>query len=429
MKILYLCHRIPYPPNKGDKIRSFHEIKYLSERHDVYLACLVDDPDDVIYTTELEKLCKTVDVVLIKAMRKKLKSLLCLPSDRPLSVAYFYSDELQKLIDRRIATTDFDVIFCFSSSMAEYLFKSKTELASRVNRLRCESGSVSAFRCPKLIMDFVDADSDKWRQYSRYAPWPFSWIYRLEGRRLADYEVKVADLFDGSVFITTKEADFLKNRNLKAQDRLIMPNGVDFSYFSSSRSASSDDKHYPTLLFTGAMDYYANIDGVRWFAEEILPDLVKRFPALMFYIVGRNPAKAVKALAGEHIRVTGYVEDIRSFYELATIYVAPLRMARGIQNKILEAMSMGRAVVSTSKAFEGIEALPGKDLLLADSKEDFTSQIGLLLKDTKKRQSIGESARRTIEEKYSWERSLRMLETFLTSRPRDHEVSPTRQAG
>jgi glycosyltransferase involved in cell wall biosynthesis len=478
MNILYLAHRIPYPPNKGDKIRSFHEIKYLSTRHDIYLACLADDPADLSYIRELKRFCKTVDVVSINPQKQKVKSLFVLPTEKPLSVAYFYSKKLQQIIDRRLSTMSYDAIICFSSVMAEYIFRTKNVLTcERVNvstlkrstvalvqnvsnnsndSNRSHTSNVSNNSNARLIMDFVDVDSDKWRQYSGHARWPFSWIYKLESRRLAAYEKRVADSFHHSIFVSKREAELFRSQSPGVGTVLTMPNGVDFTYFnpnasnasnnSDSPSASnvsnnsgnsndsndsndsnnpnassnsnnlniSDDSNKPILLFTGAMDYYANVDGVVWFSKEVLPHLTERFPSLTFHIVGRNPAREVRALENEHIKVTGYVEDIRPFYEMATIYVAPLRIARGIQNKILEAMAMARPVIATSKAHEGIEAVPGRDLLIADSRTEFIEKISLLLEDEQGRQSVAASARRTIEENYSWERGMEVLENVLT---------------
>jgi sugar transferase (PEP-CTERM/EpsH1 system associated) len=464
MNILYLAHRIPYPPNKGDKIRSFHEIKYLSRRHDIYLACLADDPADLSYAKELESFCKTVDVVSINPQKQKVKSLFVLPTEKPLSVAYFYSKKLQQIIDHRLLTMSYDAIICFSSSMAEYVFRTKNVLTcERVNvstlkrstaalvqngsnildgsnRLndsnRSHTSNVSNNSNTRLIMDFVDVDSDKWQQYAQYARWPLSWIYKLEGRRLAAYEKRVADSFHHSIFVSKKEAELFLSQSPGVGTVLTMPNGVDFTYFNpnasnvSNNSGNSNDFNDsnnsnassnsnisnvkpPVLLFTGAMDYYANIDGVVWFSKEIFPHLLKQFPSLTFYIVGRNPTPEVRALENDHIKVTGYVEDIRPFYEMATIYVAPLRIARGIQNKILEAMAMARPVIATSKAFEGIEAVPGCDLLIADSRTEFIEKISLLLEDEQGRQSVATSARRTIEKNYSWEHSVGMLERLI----------------
>ncbi len=415
MKFLFLVHRIPYPPDKGDKIRSFNEIKYLSKNHEIHLACLVDNLDDLKYVNHLRKYCKIVNVAFINSKITKFKAIFCLLDKKPLSVSYFYSKKLQKAINYLLLTNNYDAIICFSSPMAEYIFKSTNQPINQST---------------KLIMDFVDIDSDKWKQYAKYTKWPFSWIYKLESKRLAQYEKKVAQIFHYSIFVSKKEAKLFYMQNPDIRNILAIPNGVDFDYFNpyhfstnnlsqpttqSTNRPINPSTSYPMLLFTGAMDYYANVDGVVWFCKNIFPQLIKKFPELRFYIVGRNPASTIKEWANHQVIVTGYVEDIRPYYQMATIYVAPLRIARGIQNKILEAMAMAKPVVSTSKAFEGIEATPNKDLLLADSEKEFIEKITGLLQNPEKRKSLGISARQTVEKNYSWQYNLKILEEILAS--------------
>ena len=232
---------------------------------------------------------------------------------------------------------------------------------------------------PRLIMDFVDVDSDKWAQYSKYARFPMSWIYALEGRRLADYERNVAENFDHSIFVTEAEGKIFKGKNPHIQNISVISNGVDLDYFSpnylhqestidqrpsaNERGSSTINQHpatinqppapdqppetsnqQPVIVFTGAMDYFANIDGVVWFTKEILPLIKKEIPEIQFYIVGSNPTKEVLSLSSNNgVTVTGYVPDTREYLNKATVVVVPLRIARGIQNKILEAMAMGFA--------------------------------------------------------------------------------------
>jgi len=403
MKILFLAHRIPYPPDKGDKIRSFNEIKYLSQNHEIHLACLADDLNDLKYTKNLKEYCKIVNIIPLKLKTAKFKTIFSLLNKKPLSVSYFYSKRLQKIINHLLSTNNYDAIICFSSSMAEYIFQSTNQLINQST---------------KLIMDFVDIDSDKWKQYAEYTKWPFSWIYKLESKRLAQYEKKVAQIFHYSIFVSKKEAKLFYMQNPDIRNILAIPNGVDFDYFNPNQLPTNNQRlttNYPMLLFTGAMDYYANVDGVIWFCKKIFPYLIKKYPKLKFYIVGRNPTPSIKKLSNPNIIITGYVEDIRPYYQKATIYIAPLRIARGIQNKILEAMAMAKPVVSTSKAFEGIEATPNKDLLLADSEKEFIEKITGLLQNPEKRESLGISARQTVEKNYSWQYNLRILEEILAS--------------
>jgi sugar transferase (PEP-CTERM/EpsH1 system associated) len=279
-------------------------------------------------------------------------------------------------------------------------------------------------------MDFVDVDSDKWAQYAKYARFPKSWIYALEGRRLADYERNVGENFDHSIFVTEAEEKMFKGKNPHIQNVSVVSNGVDLDYFFPSylhqestidqglstmdhRPTSID--HRPVIVFTGAMDYYANIDGVVWFTKEILPLIRKEIPVIQFYIVGSNPTKEVLSLCSNNgVSVTGYVPDTREYLRRATVVVVPLRIARGIQNKILEAMAMGIPVVATPQAFEGIEAKPYRDLMLGEDVEKIAEGVIKLIKEVFLRKSLGKNARRVIENNYCWTKNLEKLDNILT---------------
>jgi len=448
MNILYIAHRIPYPPNKGDKIRSFNEIKYLSQRHEIHLACLADDPKDLEYEEHLKGFCKSTKVVLINPKLAKLKSSIGLFSTKPLSVSYFYSRKLQQTVDQLLSTNDYDAIFCFSSPMAEYVFKSKLLVSSCLKlekslvkglpvtrneqqetsnlhpATRNHQPSTSNHRpSTRLIMDFVDVDSDKWAQYSKYARFPKSWIYALEGRRLADYERNVAEKFDHSIFVTEAEERIFKSKNSHIQNVSVISNGVDLDYFSptvSQAQATSNQppatgNQQPVIVFTGAMDYYANVDGVIWFTNEILPLIKKEIPGVKFFVVGSNPTREVRKLANyDGVTVTGYVKDTREYLRRATVVVVPLRIARGVQNKILEAMAMGLSVVATPQAFEGIDAKPKEVLILEESAEKFGESVVQLLRDICLRKFLGDNARKAVEDNYIWTRNLGKLDEIFS---------------
>ena len=435
MKILYIAHRIPYPPNKGDKIRSFNEIKYLSQRHEIHLACLADDSKDLKYENDLKRFCKSTNVVLINLKMVKLKSSFYLFSKKPLSVPYFYSRKLQRSVDQLLSTNHYDAVFCFSSPMAEYVFRSRSLVSGclKLEKSLVKGSPVTSYqklasRNQKLIMDFVDVDSDKWGQYSKHARFPMSWVYALEGRRLADYERKVAETFDHSIFVTEAEAKIFRNKNLHIKNITAISNGVDLDYFSptfSQRQATRNQlasgnqppetsNQQPVIVFTGVMNYFANVDGVVWFTKEILPLIRKEIPEIRFYIVGRNPTKEVLSLAlDSSVTVTGYVPDTREYLKMATVVAAPLRIARGIQNKVLEAMAMGIPVVATPQAFGGIEAEPGRDLILGGDVRKIAEGVIGLVKEGSLRKSIGDNARRTIEKNYCWSKNLEKLDNVL----------------
>lgn len=393
MKILYIAHRIPFPPNKGDKIRSFNQIKYLSENNEIDLVCIADEKEDIQYRGSLENYCENVFVFPLDKKAARIKGLLSLLKLKPISSGYFYIEKLKNIVSELIKKREYDAVFCFCSPMAEYVFREKNLTKE------------------KLVMDFCDLDSDKWDQYSKSSPFPFNLVYKTEAKLLFEYEKKINKVFNHSFFVSGFEAELFKRKNLCAENITPIPNGVDFKYFSKNGNGKTPGKK---VVFTGVMDYYANIEGVLWFAEKIFPQLMKKHDDLEFYVVGKNPVKEIKDLEkNRRIRVTGFVDDIRPYYEMADICVVPLKIARGIQNKVLEAMSMERAVVSTSKALEGIDAVPGKDVFKADTEDEFIKKIDELLMDGDLAEKTGKRARNLIKEKYSWENGLKNLEALL----------------
>ncbi len=406
MKILYLSHRIPFPPNKGDKIRSFNQIKHLSKNNEIHLACRADNPDDLRHEEKLREFCPKVSVVPLDTSTAKFCALKALFSGDSLSVRYFYSKLLQKRIDDHLSSESYEAILVFSSSMAEYLFRS-----SRAKDLFRSNG-----RKTKLVMDFCDVDSDKWLQYSVKTAFPLGWIYRTENRRLLEYERKINRAFDCSVFSTSRESDLFRKVCPDAVHLHSIPNGVDYDFFSPSATSCSDFKvmSKPFLLFTGAMDYYANADAVLWFSERVFPSIRKKYPEIEFHIVGSNPgAKVVNLQKQDGIKVTGFVEDIRPCYEAASVCVVPLGIARGIQNKVLEAMAMEKPIVATSKASGGIGAELGKCLLVKDSPEEFAEAVIELLNNKGLAERLGKNAREFVTENFDWATNMKKMEEIL----------------
>jgi sugar transferase (PEP-CTERM/EpsH1 system associated) len=290
--------------------------------------------------------------------------------------------------------------------MAEYIFKSK---------LFTVAGKGNIPEKPKLVMDFCDVDSDKWLQYSEEASFPLQQVYKSEYERLQAYERKVYLAFDASFLVSKQEKILFLKTFPEAPNLTVITNGVDTTYFSpDSYEQDSNVKQQPALVFTGAMDYHANIDGVCWFCQDIFPELKKRFSELQFYIVGRHPTSAVKKLADiQGVIVTGNVNDVRPWYKKADIVVVPLRLARGVQNKVLEAMAIGRPVVSTSKANFSINAKDGEHILLADTADDFVNTISALLANQDKQEKLSENARDFVLQNYDWNRNLAKLEALL----------------
>ncbi len=391
MNILYLAHRIPYPPNKGEKIRAFHQIQQLAKTHAVYLACLIDEEGDWQFVPKLETCCTAVDVVARQSLTSLWKTAQAFVSQTPLSVGAFYVDELYKKIHRRLNSIRFDCIFVLSAAMAEYV------------------RTVSDI--PK-IMDFVDVDSEKWRTYAAQRAFPLSWVYRLEANRLARYEETIARTFDLSLFVTEQEKMLFQKRVADCPIAVV-PNGVDLEYFSFALRSSPCP---PVVVFVGAMDYFPNVDAVRYFCDDIFPLICQVVPETRFYIVGRNPTRQVRALGRRpNVIVTGAVQDVRSYLAEATVAVAPFRIARGIQNKVLEAMAVGLPVVGTSTVFQGMQVTPADGVRKADEAQSFAQEVLTFLTNPNLFQDSARAARRYVERGHQWTEQGKRLEQLLYS--------------
>jgi sugar transferase (PEP-CTERM/EpsH1 system associated) len=321
-----------------------------------------------------------------------MKSLAYLFSSKPLTLRYFYSKHLQRLIHQRLIEEKFDAIIVFSSCMAQFLPPGQT-----------------GFK----IIDFTDADSDKWLQYSQHMKSPLSIIYRLESKKLKKYEISLASLYDCCTVISEAEERLFRSYSTRFALGTV-PNGVDLEYFQAKTEVPDE----PTLIFMGAMDYYANVDGVLYFHDQILPHIRRAVPNVKFIILGGNPTRAIRRLGrSKNVSVTGYVQDVRSFLNQATACVVPLRIARGVQNKILEAMAMGLPVVTTSRAVEGIDAQAGRDLVVTDDPVKFAAETAKLLFDRQLQQKISANARQLVESKYHWNNCLQKLDLILEDIP------------
>jgi sugar transferase (PEP-CTERM/EpsH1 system associated) len=391
--LLLLVHRIPFPPNKGDKIRSYHLLAHLAERFNVHLGTFVDDPDDWKYVDEVKRLCGETYFGSLKPTTAKLRSLVGLANGRPLSLEYYNDQRMRMWVKEILERHPIARVVVFSSAMAQY--------AEHV-------------RGARRVIDFVDVDSDKWTQYADDKHWPLSWLYRREGRTLLRYEREIANSFDNSLFVSEAEANLFRRLAPESDDRIgYYSNGVDTEYFSPDRTYDSPygDGELP-IVFTGAMDYWPNIDAVQWYAQHILPAVRARHPRAVFYIVGSRPSEQVKALARlEGVVVTGTVPDVRPYIAHARVSVAPLRIARGIQNKVLEAMAMAKTTIVSTAALEGINAEPGREVLLAGNEGHFVDStsacLGVCLPE------IGAAARRKVVECYGWESNLARVDDLL----------------
>ena len=404
--LLYLCHRIPYPPNKGDKIRSWHMLQHLAARHRVHLGCFVDDPHDWRYADRLREICVDTHFVRLSPGLARLRSLAGLLDGRPLTLAYYRDRGLARWIARVLAETRPGGIVAFSSAMAQFVMPPPEATRD----------------APRRVIDFVDVDSEKWRAYAEKRRGLDRWIYGREARTLLAYERRIAAAFDASLFVSDAEAALFRRLAPETAARVgHMANGVDCDYFSPERAYEDPywDEAGPVVVFTGAMDYWANVDAVRWFAEAVFPLVRARVPGARFFIVGAKPTPEVRHLAAhdDAIVITGRVPDVRPYLAHAAAVVAPLRIASGIQNKVLEAMAMAKATLATPEAVEGIAAEPEREILVADTPESFSRKLCSLLADGDLG-GLGARARARVAETHGWAVNLARLDEILEGPPR-----------
>jgi len=393
--LLFLAHRIPYPPNKGDKIRSFHLLQYLGARYRVHLATFVDDPADWAHCDTVKNLCESAHFALLRPGLAKLRSLTGFLTGDPLTLPYYRNRDLARWTSGVKQRHGIKRVLVFSSAMAQYVLGPE-------------------FADARRVIDFVDVDSDKWRQYAESKKFPMSWVFRREAVRLADFEKRAASICDSSVFVSKNEAElFCRMLANEAASVTSVSNGVDSSYFSPAAERESPfETDGPSVVFTGAMDYWANEEGASWFARSVLPRVRETFSGATFCIVGMNPTEGVRALARlPGVVVTGAVPDVRPYLQHARAVVVPLRIARGIQNKVLEAMSMARPVVTTPQALEGIPAREGQEVMVASDAETFARKLIDILGG--RGEQIGVRAREFIEREFSWDRNLPRISALL----------------
>ena len=388
--ILFLAHRVPWPPNRGDKIRSYNFLKKLTEVASVHLACFADDPDDASKADVIQERLASCEIV-VRDKPQWRAGIEALISGKPVSLSSFESDALAQSIGQTIQNNQIDCIFIFSGQMAQYI----------------PSGFSG-----RVIMDFVDVDSAKFESYAETGFGPMAWINKREGKLLKAFESDIVKSVDKSLFVSQKEADFFcKRSGLNTDVVRAVGNGIDLSFYDPTKiEPEKKPTSGPLIIFTGQMDYRPNVEAVQSFATEVMPNILSQHPEACFAIVGRAPTDAVKSLQGKNgVVVTGSVPDIRQWLKAADVVVAPLRIARGIQNKVLEAMAMGKPVVASTAAAEGIIAEHGKHFLIAKSVTEEVAQVSQLINDQSLADQIGQAAQQYIHSFYSWDSQLSNL--------------------
>lgn len=394
MKILFISHCLPYPPNRGDKIRAFHEIRLLSRQHEIHLLCLAKEAAEIGTEGPLEEYCESIQVFPLDPLRARVRCLTSLIRGRPFSLGYFAEPDLVRAARRFAETESVEVVLAYTSVMAPL---------------------AELFGKSKKVCDLVDVDSAKWKEYAHRDRSPKRHLYELEGRRLEAYERQICRDFDQVVVTTDRELSILDGAGLSSRP-LAIANGV--SVRSLNAAAESKTKE-PSLVFVGQMDYLPNIDAVVYFAEQVFPELKRGYPDVTFSIVGRSPSRAVQRLESiPGIVVTGEVEEIEPYLSRSWIFVAPLRIARGIQNKVLEAMAVGLAVVSTPQVAESLYShgiVDGQHLMVADDPTSYCRSISLLVQDDDLRRRLGAAGREAMESGFSWRHSIELLENAIVT--------------
>jgi sugar transferase (PEP-CTERM/EpsH1 system associated) len=398
--LVFLCQRIPYPPIKGDRITSFNLLRHLCSRYRVFLGTFVDDPAD---NPDEPVLASMVEEMHISRIRKPWAFVRALPRwlcGEPVSFALFRSRSLDRWLDAIGTRHDPVAIVAYSSNISSYA----------VDKFR--QGS----RARKRILVFGDVDSEKFVAYAGRATGPRRWLFATEARRVRSEERRLAAGADWITLVTEEEVELFRSVLDAHRERVaLLPNGVDTAIFSPER--------YPTapfagrgaaLIFTGAMDYPPNVEAVVWFARHVFPAIRDKLPHAQFFIVGINPVAAVQELSREpSITVTGRVESVAAYLAHAQVAVAPLQIARGVQNKVLEAMAMALPVVVSRGAMTGIAATPGTDVVRADEPGQWIDACLRLLGDATEARRIGRAARELVLERYNWEAQFDRLDGLL----------------
>ncbi len=394
-EILFLCHRIPFPPDRGDKIRSYNILKRLAQIAPVHVGCFGDDARDMSFAPELADIAQS-HCLLPRNRSKLVAGVSGLVKRQPMLVSMFEHPALHRWVAHVLATRPIRAVVAYSAQMAHFVPPLKADI--------------------RFLMDFVDFDSAKYAAYGAAGSGPMAWINRREGHLLLAFEKAVAARADISAFVTEAEAALFRQASGIGPDRVTaIENGVDLTYFDPAADHAVVQKpSAPLLVFTGQMDYRPNIEAVESFARDTLPLIRQRHSQATFAIVGRKPTDAVTALGDlPGVIVTGEVPDVRGWLAAADIIVAPLRIARGVQNKVLEAMAMARPVIASPQAAEGIDAEHGSHFLIADGTEEEAAAVDRLLGDPAQASALGSAARDRMDARYHWSATLSALPELL----------------
>jgi sugar transferase (PEP-CTERM/EpsH1 system associated) len=392
-QILFLSHRAPFPPDKGDKIRAFHMLRHLARRHEVWFGAGADDVGTSERPDVTDFSFRDTCIAPLGSLRRGWNMVGGLVAGAPLSVSRFRHGRLERWIQHVLTHVRPDIVFIYSSAMAQYVVG------------RTAPGT-------RLIIDFVDADAEKWRAYAAAARFPMTAVFAREARRLTLFERRALDAAEAGIVISETERRLLSAQIPSGVGKLrVLSNGVDLDYFAPA-PGSGDGR---SIVFCGRMDYQANADGAAWFARDVFPRVLRSRPDATFRIVGACPTPAVRALGAlAGVEVTGAVPDVRPYLREAAVVVAPLRIARGIQNKVLEAMASARPTVVTPAALDGIDAADDYEVLIGADADGFARAVLDVLAG-RTIPWLGENARRFVELHHQWATQLLALDRLIDS--------------
>ncbi len=391
-RLLFLTHRVPFPPDKGDRIRSWQLLKRLASRYDVWLGCLADEPWTSETEAVLRELCVDVKIAPLR-FERWWHGVVSLFQQDPLTLGLFTSTDLQRWIQRKTAEIAFDGVVSFCSNMAAY------------TRLSCMRG------IPQLV-DLVDVDSEKWREYADRTAWPRRLIYQRESRLLQRVEQELGTSAAAVTLTTNAELDLYRRIAPNARG-IALGNGVATDYFQRPASQPLPGNE---LVFVGAMDYRPNMEGMTWFCENVWPQVREQVPSAVLRIVGRRPGSAVRGLSRlPGVQIHADVPDVRPYLFSAKVAIVPLHVARGVQNKVLEALACETPVVASPAALRGLNLVPGEEALSAESPAEWISAITHLLQNDVACRRLAKAGRLHVERHCQWDQQLAPLDRILAA--------------
>lgn len=386
MKLLVLLSRVPYPIEKGDKLRAFHQIRCLSETHEITLCALSEGKPHPEALNVLGKYCKHIHLIPITKFGMIVNVFKALFNGKPFQVGYFYRSRANRKILKLIRDHQPDHIYCQLIRMSEYVREVPV----------------------KKTLDFQDVFSTGVKRRLAKVNWWMKPVLLIEYRRLLRYEQQIFDRFDGKTIISAPDRDLIPHP--LRHKIVIVPNGVDHEYFTSKASTKTYD-----LVFTGNMGYPPNVDAAEYLIQEIFPMVKQEIPGVRLLIAGATPHPRLKALQSEEITVSGWVPDIRDSYSASRIFIAPMQIGTGLQNKLLEAMAMKLPCITSPLANSALKAAENKEILVAESSEEYTGHILNLLRNPSLSQAIAEAGYDFVRNNYSWERTTAILDNLIRS--------------